>query len=70
MSRITPMHHGWARLPEHAQDKLDALVAKHGVSGAAARIGCSPTTIERIWGGGTAKRVTIERLEGLIARLQ
>jgi hypothetical protein len=53
---------GWFSLPEAEQTKLDTMVREHGVTATAKAFGMSCTTVEALWGGGTARKVTIERV--------
>jgi hypothetical protein len=61
-----PNRHGWTSLPLAEQGKLDEMVLQLGVGPTAAKLGVSTITVEALWGGGTARKVTIERVAKVI----
>lgn len=51
------------------QHKLDRLVERRGIGGAAKALGVSPTTVEALAFGGKARQETVDRVAAAVARI-
>jgi hypothetical protein len=57
-----PIRFASHRLPAPAQEALERLVRAHGTYGASTLLGCSPSTVDALRGGGRVRPETVARI--------
>ncbi len=61
-SQERPHHNAGVSLTADNAARLRRLVAAHGVMGASAALGCSPTLVEKLLDHGTARADSVARV--------